>query len=58
MATAPAWRHIDPLPVLARDEDEDKKWYDPNDRDADADELAVADVFEGGRATDGEKSRA
>ena len=28
LASAPAWRHIDPLPVVGRDEDEDKKWYD------------------------------
>ena len=47
LASAPAWRHIDPLPVVGRDEDEDKKWYDPEDRDADANELAIANVFEG-----------
>ena len=29
LASAPAWRHIDPLPVVGRDEDEEKKWYDP-----------------------------
>ena len=50
LASAPAWRHIDPLPVVGRDEDEEKKWYDPEDRDADANELAIADVFEGARA--------
>jgi hypothetical protein len=47
LASTPAWRHIDPLPVLARDDEkEDKKWYEP-DRDADANELAVSLVLEG-----------
>jgi Cadherin-like len=46
LASAPAWRHIDPLPVVGRDEDEDKKWYDSDDRDADANELAIADVLD------------
>jgi hypothetical protein len=47
LASTPAWRHIDPLPVLARDdEQDDKKWYEP-DRDADANELAVSLVLEG-----------
>ena len=50
LASAPAWRHIDPLPVVGRDEDEEKKWYDPEDRDAEANELAIDDVFEGARA--------
>jgi hypothetical protein len=52
LASAPAWRHIDPLPVVGRDEDEEKKWYDPDDRDADANELAIANVFEGARAAE------
>jgi hypothetical protein len=47
LASAPAWRHIDPLPVVGRDEDEEKKWYDANDRDADANELAIDNVFDG-----------
>jgi hypothetical protein len=46
LASAPAWRHIDPLPVVGRDEDEEKKWYDEQDRDADANELAIADVLD------------
>ncbi len=50
LASAPAWRHIDPLPVVGRDEDEEKKWYDPDDRDADANELAIANVLEGAHA--------
>ena len=28
-------------PVVGRDEDEDKKWYDPNDRDAVTDAIRV-----------------
>jgi hypothetical protein len=51
LASAPAWRHVDPLPVVSRDEDEDKKWYDAEDRNADADELAVADMFQEARAS-------
>jgi hypothetical protein len=47
LASAPAWRHIDPLPVVGHDEDEEKKWYDANDRDADANELAIDNVFDG-----------
>ena len=47
LASAPAWRHIDPLPVVAGDEE--KEWYGPDERDADANELAIGDVFEGGR---------
>ncbi len=56
LASAPAWRHIDPLPVVGRDEDEEKKWYDPDDRDADANELAIANVLEGA-AERGEKGQ-
>jgi hypothetical protein len=55
LASAPAWRHIDPLPVVGRDEDEDKKWYDPEDRDAEANELAIDDVFENARTARGEQ---
>jgi hypothetical protein len=52
LASAPAWRHIDPLPVVGRDEDEEKTWYDPDDRDADANELAIANVLEGAHRSD------
>ena len=52
LASAPAWRHIDPLPVVGHDEDDDKKWYDPDDRDADANELAIANVLEGAETSD------
>jgi hypothetical protein len=49
LASAPAWRHIDPLPVVGRDEDEDKQWYEGDDLERDADELAVSLVLAGGR---------
>jgi hypothetical protein len=33
MASTPAWRHVDPLPVLGRDEDEPEiDWTDPKDK--------------------------
>jgi VCBS repeat-containing protein len=50
LASAPAWRNIDPLPVLGEDEEEKDRWLEPDNRDADANELAVALVLEGGRA--------
>jgi hypothetical protein len=54
LASTPAWRHIDPLPVLGRDKDDEDKWYEP-DRDADANELAVSLVLDGGeRAREGD----
>jgi hypothetical protein len=44
LASVPAWRHIDPLPVLGRDEDEkkDKAWLEGEDLERDADELAMS----------------
>ena len=48
LASAPAWRHIDPLPVVGDGEEEKDKWLEPDDRDADANELAVSLVLEGG----------
>jgi hypothetical protein len=55
LASTPAWRHIDPLPVLGRDEDKEDQWYEPDDRDADANELAVSLVLDGGgRAREGD----
>jgi hypothetical protein len=49
LASTPAWRHIDPLPVVNDgDEEEKQKWLDPDGRsiDFDADELAVSLVLE------------
>jgi hypothetical protein len=48
LASMPAWRHLDPLPIVGDDEDEDER-EQPADADADADELAVAMVLEGSR---------
>jgi hypothetical protein len=44
LASAPAWRNIDPLPVLGRDEeqDKDKGWFEGEDLERDADELAMS----------------
>jgi hypothetical protein len=52
LASAPAWRHIDPLPVLGRDEaeDKDKQWYEGDDLERDADELAMSLMLDGERA--------
>jgi hypothetical protein len=56
LASAPAWRHIDPLPVLGRDEDKDKdkdkdkQWYEGEDLERDADELAMSLMLDGERA--------
>ena len=49
LASMPAWRHLDPLPIVGRDEDEEEQWAEPEDADADADadELAVAMVLGG-----------
>ncbi len=49
LASAPAWRHMDPLPVLGQGDDEgEESWYDAGDKDADANELAISLVLEGG----------
>jgi hypothetical protein len=47
LASMPAWRHLDPLPIVGRDEEEEQ-WHEGQDADADADELAVSMVLEGG----------
>jgi hypothetical protein len=46
LASMPAWRHLDPLPIVGRDEEEEQ-WHERQDADADADELAVSMVLEG-----------
>ena len=48
LASMPAWRHLDPLPIVGRDEEEE--WYDAKDSDADADELAISMVLDGPRS--------
>jgi VCBS repeat-containing protein len=52
LASTPAWRHIDPLPVLndSGEEKDRQRWLEPDDRDVDANELAVALVLEGPRS--------
>jgi hypothetical protein len=48
LASMPAWRHLDPLPVVGMDDTEEATWDDESgDLDADADELAVSMVLEG-----------
>jgi hypothetical protein len=47
LASMPAWRHLDPLPIVGRDEDDEDEADALADADADADELAVAMVLEG-----------
>jgi hypothetical protein len=53
LASTPAWSHIDPLPVVGNDEDDEDKWLEPDDRDTDANELAVSMVLDGGGARRG-----
>ena len=50
LTSVPAWRHLDPMPIVGRDKDEAEDWDDPRDADADADELAISMVLEGPRA--------
>jgi hypothetical protein len=51
LASMPAWRHLDPLPIVGRDEDEER-WYEPEDSEADADELAISMVLDAPRTRD------
>ena len=47
LASMPAWRQLDPLPVVGRD-DEEGPWSE-QDHDAYADELAISMVLDGPR---------
>jgi hypothetical protein len=48
LASTPAWRHVDPLPVLGRDEEEEEEWDDSaQDQDKKDDEHRAAWVLEG-----------
>jgi hypothetical protein len=50
MASIPAWRQLDPLPVVERDEDTDQvDWQSADDRVTHADELAISIMLEGPR---------
>jgi hypothetical protein len=46
LASAPAWRYIDPLPIASEDESEDDQWLEPEGADADAEEMAVSLILE------------
>ena len=49
LASSPAWRHVDPLPVLGKDEDEETQWVDEHqdeDQDRKDEEHRAAWVLE------------
>jgi hypothetical protein len=35
LASSPAWRHVDPLPVLGRDDEEEEVWDEAAEEDQD-----------------------
>jgi hypothetical protein len=48
LASTPAWRHVDPLPVLGRDEEEEEVWDESTeDQDQKDEEHRAAWVLEG-----------
>jgi hypothetical protein len=48
LASTPAWRHVDPLPVLGRDEEEEEGWDETGeDKDKKDEEHRAAWVLEG-----------
>jgi hypothetical protein len=48
LASTPAWRDVDPLPVLGRDEDEEEVWDESaEDKDQKDDEHRAAWVLQG-----------
>jgi hypothetical protein len=47
LAIAPTWRHLDPLPVLGRDEDEPAgEWDEATDEAAKQEEASADEMFE------------
>jgi hypothetical protein len=48
LSATPAWRHVDPLPVLGRDEEEKEEWDDASkdDKDKKDDEHRAAWILE------------
>jgi hypothetical protein len=52
LASSPAWRHVDPLPVLGRDEEEEGEWDESTeDQDKKDEEHRAAWVLEEGPRT-------
>ena len=52
LSSMPAWRHLDPLPIVGKDkEDDEQAWeqLEGSGSDADADELAISMVLESSR---------
>jgi hypothetical protein len=50
LASSPAWRHVDPLPVLGRDEEEEEQWdesAEDEDKEKNNEEHRAAWVLEG-----------
>jgi hypothetical protein len=50
LASTPAWRHVDPLPVLGRDESEPEIDWDTPEKRPPEEDASVAQVFENGKA--------
>jgi len=46
LASSPAWRHVDPLPVLGRDDEEEETGWDDEEKDRKDDEHRAAWVLE------------
>jgi len=48
LASSPAWRHVDPLPVLGRDDEEKLAgWGDPTGEEAAKEEASASEMFDG-----------
>jgi hypothetical protein len=48
LAMTPTWRHIDPLPVLGRDENEPfGGWEEPDGEEAAQEEASASEMFDG-----------
>jgi hypothetical protein len=52
LASTPAWRHVDPLPVLGRDEGEPQIDWSGPDKEPAEEEASAAKVFDGNSRTD------
>jgi hypothetical protein len=48
LAITPTWRHIDPMPVLGRDHDEEAGgWEDPAGEEAAQEDASADEMFDG-----------